>query len=229
MAGNEPNDVAKNAANNNVKWIVIGVIVLVILFLFKKEIGGLIDRTESVSVSADGLTLTTKTVETALGETIVSGPPTIETAGITEDATPNFSIDGGFKINWKPELWGNNEELAALNDAELFLLFSIPDGYQPSISIKSYQGFESAEAFLNSVSYPDRQVSKVEFGPSGETGIRTSTVETDGTRFHVIERVLFNPETSMVFVATAERPDTEIGDAELWESTRKVLNSFRPS
>lgn len=222
MAENESSN-----SSNNVKWIVIGIIALVVLFLFKKEIGGLIERTESVSVTAEGLTLKTQTINTALGETIVSGPPTVETAGITDEAEPNFAIPGGFKINWKPELWSNNEELAQLNDAELFLLFSIPDGFQPSIAIRSFEGFTSAKTFLENVSYPNRQISKVEFGPSGETGIRTSTGKANGSKFHYIERVLFNQQTGLVYVATAERPVAEIGNAELWESTRKVLNSFR--
>lgn len=222
MAENESNN-----SSNNMKWIVIGIITLVVLFLFKKEIGGLIDRTESVSVTAEGLTLKTQTINTVLGETIVSGPPTVETAGITAEAEPNFAIQGGFKINWKPELWNNNEELAELNDAELFLLFAIPDGFQPSIAIKSFKGFTSAKTFLESVSYPNRQISKVEFGPSGETGIRTSIGEENGSKFHYIERVLFSQATGLIYVATAERPVAEIGNAELWESTRKVLNSFR--
>lgn len=223
MAENESN----NSSSNNVKWIVIGVITLVVLFMFKKEIGGLIDRTESVSVTADGVTITTQTVKTVLGETIVSGPPTIETAGITAEAEPNFAIQDGFKINWKPELWSNNEEFAQLNDAELYLLFSIPDGFQPSIAIQSFEGFSSAETFLDNVTYPNRQVSKVEYGPSGEMGIRTSVGELNGSKFYFIERVLFNQKTGIVYVATAERPVSEIGNDELWESTRKVLNSFR--
>lgn len=222
MAENESSN-----SSNNVKWIVIGIIALAVLFMFKKEIGGLIDRTESVSVTAEGLTLKTQTINTVLGETIVSGPPTVETAGITAEAEPNFAIPGGFKINWKPELWNNNEELAELNDAELFLLFAIPDGFQPSIAIKSFKGFTNAKTFLESVSYPNRQISKVEFGPSGETGIRTSIGEENGSKFHYIERVLFSQVTGLIYVATAERPVAEIGNAELWESTRKVLNSFR--
>lgn len=225
MAKNESTGIP----NSNVKWIVIGIVVLVILFLFKKEIGSLIDRTESVSVTADGLILKTQTVTTVLGEIIVSGPPTVDTAGITATTKPNFAIEGGFKINWKPELWSNNKKLAQLNDAELFLLYSVPDGYQPSIAIKSYGGFSNAKAFLDSVTYPDRQVSKVEFGPAGETGIRTSEGESNGITFNYIERVLFNAETGLVYVATAERPTAEVGNTELWESTRKVLNSFRPS
>lgn len=223
MAENESN----NSSSNNVKWIVIGVITLVVLFMFKKEIGGLIDRTESVSVTADGVTITTQTVKTVLGETIVSGPPTIETAGITAETEPNFAIQGGFKINWKPELWSKNDELAQLNDAELFLLFSIPDGFQPSIAIQSFEGYENAKAFLEKFSYPNRMISKVEFGPSNQTGIRTSTGESEGNEFHYIERVLFNQKTGLIYVATAERPVAETGNSELWESTRKVLNSFR--
>jgi hypothetical protein len=223
MPDNEPN----TSSNNNVKWIVIGVVAIVILFLFKNQIAALIDRTESVSVTADGLVLKTRTINTVLGETIVSGPPTLETAGVTAEAKPSFTLDDGFKINWKPELWSANQKLAEDNGAELFLLFSIPDGFQPSISVTSHNGFTSAKSFLESVSYPDRQVSEVEFDPSGATGIRTSIGEFDGSTFHYIERVLFNSKTGMVYVATAERPAAEAGNPELWESARKVLNSFR--
>jgi hypothetical protein len=223
MPEEEPN----TSSNNNVKWIVIGAIAIVILFLFKDQIGALIDRTESVSISNDGLVLKTRTIDTALGETIVSGPPTIETAGVTAEAASSFTSDDGFKINWKPELWSANQQLAKENDAALFLLFSIPDGFQPSISVESHEGFSSAKSYLESVSYPKRQVSQVEFGPSGETGVRTSIGEFAGSTFYYIERVLFNSNTGLVYVATAKRPVKEEGNAELWDSTRKVLNSFR--
>lgn len=213
--------------NNNVKWIVIGVVSLVILFLFKDEIGGLIERTASVSVSSSGLTIKTHTVETVLGETIVSGPPTIETAGITADTQPNFSLENGFMINWKEELWSKSVELAQRNNAELFLQFSIPEGFQPSIKIESFKGYDSVESFLANVSYPDRTDVKVELSPSGDTGLRTSTGEFGGNTFFYVERVIFNPQSQTVYVATAERPAAEAGNADLWNSTRKVLNSFR--
>ncbi len=215
------------SSGNNVKWIVIGVVSIVVLFLFKDEIGGLIERTESVSVSSEGLTLTTRTVDTVLGETIVSGPPTLETAGITAETQPNFKLDNGFMINWKEELWSKNDELAQLNNAELFLQFSIPEGFQPSIKIDSHQGFDSVESFLARISYPDRTDVKVELSPSGDSGVRTSTGEFNGVKFYFVERVIYNPSSGRVYVATAERPATEAGNEELWNSTRKVLNSFR--
>lgn len=223
MADKESN----RGSNSNVKWIVIGIVSVVALVLFKTEIAGLIDRTETVSVTAEGVILKTRTAETVLGETIVSGPPTIETAGITADAESNFKESDSFKINWNPDLWSNNQELASLNEAELLLLFSSTDGFKPSISVQSHAGYPSAKAFLDSLKLPDRKVAKIEYDAAKDTGIRTSVGEVAGQRLYFIERVLFNPQDGLVYVATTERPVADKSNEALWESTRKVLNSFR--
>jgi len=209
------------------KWISVTIIVLVVLFLFKGEIAKLIDRTHSVSLNADGFSLTTQTVTTPLGKTIISGPPTLETAGITAETEPTFAVEDGFKINWNPELWTNNEKLKAANDVILFLLYSVPDGYQPSISIASYSGYTSAESFMDSVSHLGRTVIKEELGASDATAIRTSTAELGGTKVNFIERIIYNEKNGLVYVASTSRPEQELGNEKLWNSTRKVLNSFR--
>lgn len=217
----------KNFTTNNVKWIVIGVISVLALFLFKDELSRLIDRTESVAVSGSGIEITTSTINTVLGETIVSGPPTLQTAGITPDTPPSFQLSRGFMINWNAELWSNNESLAQQNKAELYLLYSIPEGFQPNIMIDSHQGYTSVQAFLDNMYYPDREVTEELISPNGDTGVRVSIGEFSGEKFHYVERIIYNPNSGAIYVAIAERPDSQVGNAALWESTRKVLNSFR--
>lgn len=53
-----------------VKWVVLGVVAITVLFLFKGEIGRLLERTENLEISSGGLKI--KTAQTLLGKAEVS-------------------------------------------------------------------------------------------------------------------------------------------------------------
>lgn len=87
-----------------VKWIVVGVVVIAFMLIFKAELGGLLERTSDVKITASGVEIKAqvKTVETPIGQTEVSvvttSPATPPVTGIRETTYSNSRY--GFQISW---------------------------------------------------------------------------------------------------------------------------------
>ncbi len=90
----------KNDWASSVKWIVIGVITLTVVFLFKKEISQLLGRADTIEISDKGLKI--KTVQTVLGNAEVSNV-TVKNTAIAGDGIQDTSFISRrhmFQISW---------------------------------------------------------------------------------------------------------------------------------
>ncbi len=112
MSENSTNQPPSGNSSFPVKWIVVGVVIISFMLIFKGELGGLMERTSDLKISATGLEIkaVVKTVETPIGLTEVSVVPVARTpgerTGIQNTTYTNTKHD--FQISWP-----NNEDWAA--------------------------------------------------------------------------------------------------------------------
>lgn len=91
-----------------VKWIVFGVVIIAFMLIFKAELGGLLERTTDLKITASGVEI--KTLDTPIGQTQVSVVPVEPTPQATTGIqnTTYTDTEHGFKISWP-----NNQEWTA--------------------------------------------------------------------------------------------------------------------
>lgn len=82
------------------KWIVLGVVMLAVLFLFRTELSRLLDRVTGMKISRTGIEL--KTAETPFGEAHVSNVPVTSKTDLIEGihGTSYISRRYNFQISW---------------------------------------------------------------------------------------------------------------------------------
>ncbi|HRO43674.1 MAG TPA: hypothetical protein PL009_12625 [Flavipsychrobacter sp.] len=95
------------------KWIVIGVIVIVALFVLKKPLEGFIYKTSEVEVTGSGVKI--KTTQTAIGELKVSSEKiTEQQANKIANETQGYKniVATDFTLSWPTDTWTrSNEEI----------------------------------------------------------------------------------------------------------------------
>jgi len=87
-----------------VKWLVIGAVAISFMLIFKSELGGLLDRTSDVKITASGVQIKAevKTFETPIGQTEVSVVPVLSTPQTVTGVknTTYVNTEYAFQISW---------------------------------------------------------------------------------------------------------------------------------
>lgn len=134
-----------------VKWIVVGIVIIAFMLIFKGELGGLLERTSDIKISATGLEIKAevKTVETPIGQTEVSVVPIARTpqatTGIKDTTYVNTKYD--FQISWpNNQDWTADEELgrqfaqnmgmpATIDIPIVILSNNLIDDFRPNVNV----------------------------------------------------------------------------------------------
>jgi hypothetical protein len=106
------------------------------MFIFKDELSNMIKGAEKVSIGPEGVSIVTKTIQTPIGKTIVSGPPTLDTAGITLQSSPNYQSPKGYSINWPQDgSWSSHPDFARAMNLDLAIGYNRSWGnYVPNVN-----------------------------------------------------------------------------------------------
>jgi hypothetical protein len=216
----------------HLKWIIVGVLGITFMFLFRGELSEMLNKAEKVTIGPEGVSIQTKTIQTPLGETIVSGPPTMETAGIQPGTAPDFQSPRGYAINWPQDgSWSSHPDLATAMNVELVIGYNRSWGdYVPNVNVTiENAGTPSIREWLT-MSNPKIElygfsVISSEVDESNNAGVRVVKGFMFGYEANMIQRIIINQ--GLAYVATATRPVSLNADPQLWQDLNDILNSFR--
>lgn len=238
---NTPGESGRSAGIQT-KWIVIGVIGVVALFLFKAEIGRLIDRTSSVSITSEGIDV--KTVETALGKTVVSAEP-VKAADVTATGivdTKYVSQADKFEISWPDNV---NWSVSDTYGQQLHQMMGLPstvsipmiimsnqtiDDFTPNIivSVEQVQGMDIAQ-YIDSNLQMIRQMGWEVLSSSVDATTQAAFVVLRNSDFAYdllqFQRYVVTPTRAYVVTASQLPPESDLSP-QLRNDLRNILNSF---
>jgi len=227
---------------NAVKWIVVGVIALVAIFVFKGQLGNLISRTSEVNVSKEGV----KVVATPIGVTTVSAQRLSERLGIgTEQSEPNVYIDEQHKflISWplNSEWTPSNKmsqaqfEAAGIRDRSrmpTFLVAKWETPLSPHVGMVSVDVYPSEtygrniQALVNEI-YKSMNLNGITLDSSSidqDTG-GAVLVTHDTSGLSAVNRLLVGDTWAYNIFSLSYPPSNDY--AELRSETNTILNSIR--
>jgi hypothetical protein len=225
------------------KWVVIGVVVIVALFVLKKPLEGFIHRTGEVEVTGNGVKI--KTTQTAIGELKVSTEKvTQQEASKIASELPGVknTVNSNFSLTWPAETWMRSDE-------EIPNYEAIITQYKPGASILLYcrqkklnslgganNLFVMSLPFDNRYSFSDQvkadiavnqqmynaQYTTVEIDPETKGATLIYTYELNGIQLYQITRYAYKDGKIYGVLATTFADDVQ-GQAEV----NQIVNSFR--
>ncbi len=217
---------------SHLKWIVVGLLGIVFMVIFRSDISDLFKNAEEVSFGPDGVKISTKTTQTPLGATIVSGPPTLETVGSILQSSAQYQNPNGYSISWPQDgSWSSHPELAQSFGADLVIAYNRTWGdYVPNVNItieasptnSIRQWMQMSNPVVSSMGFT---VTDVTFDEASRSGVRVMRGNFLGFEADSIQRIIL--DQGRAYVATATRPISLSADPQLWEHLRYILNSFR--
>lgn len=227
------NDNNKNSFSPaHLRWIIIGVLGLAFMVIFKDDVSHILKGVEKVSIGGDGITIETKTIETPLGETIVSGPPTLETAGITEQTAADYKSARGYAINWPQDgSWSQRSDMARSFNLDFAIAYNQSWGdfvpnvnvtVEPSPTQSIEEWIDMSQPVIESFGF---SIADVQYDAASNTGVRVLNGNVFGTELHQIQRIIL--KNNFAYIATATRPIHLVADEALWNDLNNILNSFR--
>ncbi len=215
----------------HLKWIVIGVVGIVFMFIFKDDLSNMLKDADELKIGTAGIKIT-RTTQTPLGNVIVSGPPTPETAGITPESLPNHQSASGYLINWPQDgSWSSHPSFAQTIGADLTIAYNNSWGdYVPNVNVtielsnttSIRQWMESSNAQLASIGFTTTHVA---IDNAERSGVRVVRGGFFGLEADAIQRIILNQ--GRAYIVTATRPVTLNTDPKLWQDLSEILNSFR--
>jgi hypothetical protein len=219
------------------KWIVFGVVIIVFMFLFRGQIEKILDRTEQISITKDGLEI--KTVSTPLGQTVLSN----EAAGINDESEQPVSQsyvdnDFGFEIDWPQNGSWTPDPATALTLSQtygttfpLYLAFhqSI-DGFVPNINIivGSTEGqsmidwLENENATLVQAGW---EIVSSQIDEQTQSGVRVISNKNMFGGLYQVQRFLFRGDFAYVVTASKLMNDNNTFP-HLYNDMLYIINSF---
>lgn len=216
----------------HLRWIIIGILGIAFMFLFKDDISHILKGVEKVSINEGGITIETRTVDTPLGKTIVSGPPTLETAGITAQTAPSYSSAQGYQINWPQDgSWSSRPDMANNYNLDLAIAYNNSWGnfvpnvnvtIEPSPTSSIQEWIDMSNPMFESLGF---EVSDVVLDEASSSGVRVIHGNFFGTDTNQIQRIILS--NGRAYIATATRPTSLVADEALWRDLNNILNSFR--
>lgn len=216
----------------HLKWIVVCVLGVAFMFIFKDDLSDMIKGAEKISIGPEGVSIVTKTVKTPLGETIVSGPPTLATAGITQQSSPNYQSQYGYAINWPQDgSWSLRPDISQTLNLDLFIAYNKSWGdfvpnvnvtIEPSFGMSIREWFERSNPMVSLMGFT---VTDVQIDDASNSGVRIVHGNYFGLESNQIQRVIL--AQGYAYIATATRPVALSADPQLWQDLNEILNSFR--
>jgi hypothetical protein len=225
-------DNKNNFSPAHLRWIIIGVLGIAFMVIFKDDVSHILKGVEKVSIKSDGITIETRTVDTPLGKTIVSGPPTIETAGITEQTAASYSSPQGYLINWPQDgSWSSRPDMASNYNLDLAIAYNNSLGdFIPNVNVTIEQSptqsiqewIDMSNPLFESLGFT---VTDVQIDEASSSGVRVINGNFFGTDTNQIQRIIL--KDGIAYIATATRPTNLVADEALWRDLNNILNSFR--
>ena len=216
----------------HLKWIVIGILGLTSILVFKNELSSLITNSNEFVVGPEGVRIATETVETPIGETIIAGPPTPETAGINPQSLPNYSSSKGYLINWPQDgSWVEYPDFAQFIGADFVIAYRRIQGNNfPNVNVMvdTLHGMsfrEYVESATNTMSNFGFEVRNVEVDDVNNSAVITLYGNFLGLESDAVQRIIF--DSGYVYIASAIRPVEFRDDQILSQNLIEILNSFR--
>lgn len=226
------NDKNSGFSPAHLRWVVIGVLGITFMVIFKDEVSHMLKGVEKVSIGADGITIETRTVQTPLGKTIISGPPTVETAGITQQTAASFQSPQGYSLNWPQDgSWSSKPDLARSLNLDLAIAYNrswgdfIPNvnvTIEPSATMSIQQWIDNSNPLFEALGF---SVADVHVDTASRSGVRVIRGYFYGMETDTIQRIILG--NGRAYIATATRPTSLIADETLWRDMNNILNSFR--
>lgn len=216
----------------HLKWIVIALLGITFMIIFKDDLSKKIKEHGEVKIGLEGISITTKTTETPLGEIIISGPPTIQTAGITKYTLPNYQSSKGYLINWPQDgSWQSRPDMAQMLNLDFTIAYNRSWGeFVPNVNVtiessstsSIRQWLDMSNQMLSLLGF---NVISEKLDTTSKSAVRIIHGNFLGVEADAIQRVILNQ--GRAYIATATRPRNFNADPKLWQDLNNILNSFR--
>jgi len=216
----------------HLKWIVIAFLGVTFMIIFKDDLSRKIKEPGEVSIGPKGISIITKTTETPLGQVVLSGPPTIETAGITKHTLPNYRSPKGYLINWPQDgSWQSRPDMAQMLNLDLAIAYNRSWGeyvpnvnvtIEPSATSSIRQWLDTSNQILPLAGF---NVISEKLDPPSKSAVRIVHGNFLGIEADAIQRIILNQ--GRAYIVTTTRPRNINADPKLWHDLNNILNSFR--
>lgn len=229
----------KQLSDSSVKWIVIGIIVLIFIFLFHSKIGHFLDRVSGVKLTDKGVEITTH--HTPVGEILVSnttvGRLDVPDAGLRDNSY--VSTQYGFVLSW-PKGWRPSERMehaarrltSNLRSIDIPLVISKKFGrYTPNVIVSVQSGVritiaEYIERNMRDVERRGSIIHSFRIDNITEGGLVVSSTEMMGHSLYNIQRYAIADGIGYILTASSVPPTNRLSD-DLKQELLAILNSFR--
>ena len=246
MTDNSDEKSAPGTAKLPVKTIVVAVVVIAFMVIFKRELGGLLERTSDFKISAEGVVIkaVVKTVETPIGTTEVSVVPLAKSpqSSTGVHGTTYVNTEYAFQISWpNAKDWTPDEALGAqlhkklglpaTVDIPIVILSNTPiDRFRPNINVvvekvgdMSIQDYMAATK--DSLVAQGWEVLSTSVDPKTRGGVIVFINNTGGERIYQFQRIAMNKGNAYVITAS-QVPKADLSQG-LKQGLGDIVNSFR--
>ena len=228
------------------KWLVIGVIAIVGIFVLKEPLGELIRKTENIEITESGFKL--QTVQTVVGQVNVSGQ-TITMASISSMENENDNsvsfVDNRqeYYLEWPKDRWKKDDEMLnylkesfQLTEASLYTIDMVctrteplENGITPNVNVligpaenvTIEQAVHEVKRGLVGAEIIEEQYDKNTNGAI----LVYSTYESEYTQTELYYIQRFVMQNNKTYIITATTPLSD--DSGSKEELREILNSFK--
>lgn len=178
MPGESNKEPASQGNQLPVKWIVLGVIAISFMLIFKSELGGLLERTSDLKISASGLEIKAepKSVDTPIGPTQVSVVPVARAPQVKTGIQNSTytSVESGFQISWPNNTDWRADEAFGVNVVQSM---GLGDTVKIPITIFSTHMIESVTPNINVAVEQAGQMSIEDYMVAAEANVEAMGVE----------------------------------------------------
>lgn len=227
-------------SKENVKWLIVVTGIIIVLLVFKKQVGAILDRTTELKVTKDGVEI--KSALTPLGETEVTAYHDTYPSASKNEHKDSVYVNQHFKfmISWPSNSdWFSNENFIIeskeyMDSADIHVPIAITKGKnkwkkKPSVSVTVVKSDGDIGASMNSVleSYTGLgwQIYLAQIDEDTQSGIIVFKNPESGGIIQ-IQRVIIADEYSYIVTSTNIPPGVQSIE-KLKEELREILNSFR--
>lgn len=225
-----------------VKWIVGGAVLIAFMFLFRPELGRLLDRTSDVSISAKGVEI--KTVDTPMGKAEVSVTPTPAAQtipGISGNAYTNAQFK--FRITWPDtttwtahehpeELLNERSGVPIIGEMKVVVARNQPvASFRPNVYVSVTKTVtDNVDDFmlsgLEALKAKGWEIISTTIDNETQSGFIIATIQHAQQTIHQYARVIRTPEFTYMVVANQLPPNDQMPE-KLKDALLKILNSFQ--
>jgi len=231
---NDGQDAGKKTSAST-KWIVIGVIAVVFMIIFQDEIKHLLKNAEEVSVTAEGIKIKTRTVETPLGKTVLSNKAVEMETSAEQPNNINTYVDNinGFSLNWPQDgTWIRDDNMAANIGVAFFVHYYQSFGdFTPNVNV-TYEviGNMNLEDWLaighNSLQQMGWEIQNLEIDEELNAGVQVIRNRNYPGGLFQIQRFILKDDVA--YIATASKLEIDnTAFPNLYSEMGQILNSFQ--